>query len=866
MRVMHGVVPLTILLAACTDFDTLDRGVCGNGLIEPGEDCDSSDASCVRCAVTCDEPTDCPTAAYACGTDGLCHAPGGTLAPPVPAGPFQVNDFQITDIGGDGTGDVIGLSRTSIVVKTGDMTGQLRTSASIVTPFQTGRPAFGDLDGDGSLDITMTTPDGLVSYTSPLGELTPLPVQSRLGDAGAQFDLVGLYRVSNGALGAWLSSTANDTLLLAVFDFGNSANDAVELPCNQQFKASTFSEASYDVYRLSADSDAATEMLVAITAPLTSGGVRTCVVAVNKAQNAKATIVDVTPVLAATGQVGKPVLADLDFDVDKCPSLFVYNQQGSLRTFDGSRGAATCTLAATSTQFVPTNATPGAVLVGRFPLQPAVPLAAPDALVLSDGVYVNTVIGPQKAYTSPRTIARTDFGDLNGDGIVDGVVASEGEDDIDILYRTENPGYQLVRLDTASRVTSLTVGDYDGNGVEDIAYTELLDEYQRLEVSFSTTDRPLDPVTVGAFPNNISIVRLSVPDTLDPQGLAADLAVLTLKNNTRPPTVTLLHGSSQRTMLPYFDPTPDPTGIDKRKTHQFRGVAVGRFAGDDALVDIVGVGVPMPHFDNTSTTPIKAWSMRGTPLGPDGTTSPGKPVTGIVDCTKNTPAMTDVCADDLLYLPIAAGAHDVVLAIDRSEPPRSAMADPTSVNATLPLAATALTSGLARGTAVRSAYARDLDGDGALDILASFAPLAPGGRGAIIRCGFSGSAPKDCQDLAPAILAKVEGADVCVDAAPARIDYRDPFTDTTAKAELVVLCRGGGSSMLERVVLGGGEPEVTELSRIPGALEALRIGDVTGDGLDDIAALANDHGAETLEVFRQCSSRDVSVCRGGGGQ
>ena len=865
---VHAVVPLAVLLAACSTFDSLDRGVCGNGLIEPGEDCDSGDASCVRCSVTCDARSDCPTTAYSCGVDGLCHAPGGTLAPAAPAGPFQVNDFAITDIGGDGTGDVLGLSRTSIVVKRGDTTGQLGTAASIVTPFQTGRPAFGDLDGDGSLDITMTTPDGLVSYTSPLGELTPLPVQSSLGGAGGPFELVGLYRVSNFSLGGWLSSTANDALLLAVFDMSSSANDAVVLPCGQMFKASAFTEGMADVYRLSADTDAATDVMVALTAPLLSGQVRTCVMTINKTQNTPAVVGDATPVAAVAGMVGKPVLADVDLDADKCPSLLAFNQQGALRNFKGTRGATTCTLAATSNPLVLTNATPGATLITHFPLVPQIALVAPDAVVLSDGVYANTVIGPQKVYTSPRKIARADYGDLNGDGIVDGVVASEGEDDIDLLYRTQNPGYQLVRLDTASRVTSLTVGDYDGNGIEDIAYTELLDQYQRLEVSFSTTDRPLDPVTVGAFPNNISTIRLSVPDSLDPQGLAADLAVLTLKTGTRPATVTLLHGSSQRTMLPYYDPIPDSTGIDKRKTHQMRGAVVGKFAGDDALLDVVGIGVPMPHLDNTATTPIKAWAMKGTPLGPDGTASAGKPIAGIVDCSKTTPGATDLCADDLLYVPIAAGSHDVVLAIDKSDPPRSSVADPTTVNAMLPLAASVLTNGLARGTTVRSAYARDLDGDGSLEVVASFAPRMQGGKGAIIKCGFSGTAPKDCADLAPAIVAKVDGADVCVDAAPGKVDYVDPFTapDTVRSAELIVLCRGGGVSMLERVVLGASGPEVTELARVPGILEALRVGDVTGDGIDDIAALANDHGAGTLEVFRQCSSRDVSACRGGGGK
>ena len=46
----HALMLLVMSTAACTSFDTLGRNVCGNGLIEPGEDCDSSDASCVRCA------------------------------------------------------------------------------------------------------------------------------------------------------------------------------------------------------------------------------------------------------------------------------------------------------------------------------------------------------------------------------------------------------------------------------------------------------------------------------------------------------------------------------------------------------------------------------------------------------------------------------------------------------------------------------------------------------------------------------------------------------------------------------------------------------------------------------------------------
>ncbi len=860
---MRHVLVLSLLLSACTSFESLDRNVCGNGLIENGEDCDSSDASCVRCAVTCSDADDCPNASYACGADGLCHAPGGTLAPPASAGPFQVNDFTITDVGGDGAGDVVGLSRSSIVVRNGDPSGMLGTGVSLVTPFQTGRPAFGDLDNDGSLDVTMSTPDGLVTYTSPLGELTPFPVQSRLGES-AQLDLAGLYRVSYAALGAFLK-TADDRLLLAVFDFTNTNLDNVVLPCNLNFTASTFSEQSYDVNRLSGDEDANTEVVFSITAKTVAGATRTCVLVIRKSATGKASFTDITPA-NATNLTGRAVLVDNDFDPDRCPGLMSAVTTGGFKYWDGARSLGECTLAANPTNFVPTGITPGATLIGRFPLTPAIALVANDAIVFSDGIYVLTVAGVPKIYSSTRKIARADYGDLNGDGRIDGVVASEGEDDIDILYRTVDPGYQLVRLDTASRISSLTIGDFDGNGIEDIAYTELIEEYERLEVAFCTTDRPLAPVAVGAFPNNISIVRLQVSDSVDQQALAADLAVLTLANASRPATVTLLHGSPQRTMLPYYDPSPDSTDFfDPRKPYVFRGAVVGHFANNDTLTDVVGLGVPLiGHANNAGSPPIKTWVMRGTVIGPDGTSSEGKPVSGLVDCARG-PSLA-LCVDNALYLPFPSGTHDVVLGIDASDPPRAGIADPGSVNGMLVVTGNAaVTSGVPAGSIVRSAYSTDLNGDAALELLVSFSPR-PGtpGRGAVKTCAVTGGVPGSCQDLVPAILEKVPGATACVDAAPSRIYYRDPFSAVTTGTELVVLCRGGGLSMIERVRITPDGLEVEELSRVPELLEALRVGDVTGDGLDDIAALSNDHGAQTLEVFRQCSSRDASVCRGGG--
>src|SRR5437588_8670878 len=107
------------LLAGCTSFEPIARNTCGNGLLEPGEDCDSNDPRCVRCAVLCASNADCPTSDYTCGTDGECHAPGGALAQPVVAGTFEVGDLRITDVDHDGAGDVVGVGTTSIVIRHG---------------------------------------------------------------------------------------------------------------------------------------------------------------------------------------------------------------------------------------------------------------------------------------------------------------------------------------------------------------------------------------------------------------------------------------------------------------------------------------------------------------------------------------------------------------------------------------------------------------------------------------------------------------------------------------------------------------------------------------------------------------------------
>lgn len=878
------VLMACVAVTACTDFAPVDRGVCGNGLLEPGEDCDSSAASCVRCAVTCSAKADCPTADYECGVDGLCHAPGGGFDQPRSAGTFQADELRVTDIDHDGIGDAVGLSRTSLVVRHGEATARLSAFDSIVTPTQTGPAAFGDLDDDGSLDLALTTADGLVSYASTYGELVPVAVNSGLtdGNTGESLDIRAFVHVAPRVLAGFIVDPDTDAVYMIAIDGseGASGNPIFVQPCSARLgviKASALDTASIDVYNVSKDG---ADQLDSIVSFVVAGAPRrACVLSLHR--NAPQffqpfpaiTVTDVTPT-GYTAAAKRPILADLDTDVDPCPGV-VRSDAGvnALVYFDGSQASATapCTLAGTATTLPALGAPANAELIGRVPVVPNVALVAADGLVTSEGLYPYLpagipVFSPTAQFTlvyrTTRRIAKVDHGDFDGDGNVDAAFAAAGEEDLDLLFRVaQEAGFNLVRVDTASAVTHLMVGDYDGNRIADVAFTEALGDHERLMVAFGTPDRPLAPVSVGVFPGVLSLTRVGFPDTVDYLGLADDVIVLA------PPApgqttvrMSLLHGSPQRTLLSYFDPRPDSA---KDET-LFRGAVIGHFVGSGGseLRDLIAIAPPTAAaVDIPGKDLVRAWRMPGTPDGVDATTTTGVAIDGLADCSLARTGK--LCLDLARYVAFPTGEqHDVVIGIDRAN--AAVMVDPWSPA----VAATkldALTAAIpASTTQIQSLHAADLDGDAVPELVVAFAPTTAASPGAVIVCAMDGGVARSCEDVVPAILetAAMAGAAVtqCLDAAPARISYRDPASAANASADLAVLCRGDGTSLF-RVGRGADGTTVERLATTGAELRALRAGDVTGDHVDDLVLLEGDT-VTSLVVFPQCTSREAATCRG----
>jgi hypothetical protein len=817
---------LFVLLAACTTFEPVPRDVCGNGVLEPGEDCDSSDATCVHCAVTCSAATDCPTSAYACGVDGLCHAPGGAFGAPVEAGSFLVDDYTITDIDRDHIGDVVGQSRTSIVVRHGDSAGSLARSETTLTPSQTGPGAFGDVDNDGTTDVTITTPDGLVSYASTYGVLSPLDISSTISGTSGPLQGRMVFTITPATIGAFMVDSGG-YVELGVVDFGNTNNVVGSPPCSL-LTAANFHPELVDVYQVNADSTIAYDTVVAMVA---NG--QLCVLEIHKDNIlAQATVTDITPA-GAPAITHRPVLADLDNDSDRCPDVVTTdNGVSALRHWPAAMASNRCAFGAGAVLPPITNAEPGAHVVGHATLTPNALALAPDALVLGDGVWAYNGSGWGQLYASTRPLAGVLNADLDGDGRTDIVLSGASGNDLDVLYRTADllATFELYRVETATPVAQMDAADFDGDGVTDLEYVEPLAGHARMMIAYGDGKRFGTPVEVATFASVSSIAKLTTTSlTLG----ISDLIVL--QNSGTSTTLSFLVGSPQRTMLAYFDPRPN------NSQEALRTDVVGKFSGG-TYRDVLAIASSSP---GVMPSDVRAWPVAGPPTAYDGTKTPGTAITGVADCSHD--GGTGFCAEDATYLAWPATGHDVVIGVDHpmAGAPLAAVIDPSTF-AARPITAIAPPA----TSTVRSLYASDLDGNGTPELIAAF-------DGALYVCSVDSTGmPQQCDEISG-----TTGA-TCSDLAPAQVTFRDPSTAVGSGHDLVALCRDNTGSVLYRVTKQGTSYQATELVRSTRDLRGIRIGDVDGDGLDDVVAVAGDPGEQTLVVFRQCSSRELATCGG----
>ena len=171
-------------LLSCAQLESVERGTCGNAIVEPefGEDCDSFPAdqchppgSKYACRFACDPATlkGCAEG-WGCGSDGVCRQPTSTFSPGTRPSPRPSARLFSGDFDGDGRLDVAGLGPDELIVHYFDDADPFGSELSI-------RPAsilsVGDLTpSDVASDITMVSQGGIsVLHGRSDRSMLPLP-------------------------------------------------------------------------------------------------------------------------------------------------------------------------------------------------------------------------------------------------------------------------------------------------------------------------------------------------------------------------------------------------------------------------------------------------------------------------------------------------------------------------------------------------------------------------------------------------------------------------------------------------------------------------------------------------------------------
>ena len=844
-------VALFVVAAACSET-TIDRGVCGNGVVEPGEDCDATDPRCSSCGITCTTTEDClaydasgGTEGFVCGPDFFCHAPSGVFELDGEV-VTPLNSYRVTDVNADGVGDILSQSQTAVSVVFGDDTsgaGVLQTS-SILTPAALGPATYGDLDADGKLDVLMPTADGIVAYTSPFGLPSPFPFPSLVSaDMGKPLFTSPLDDGRLGIIGTLPGTDQLAYLVLDVESQGMPGQVAEAFPlCNAT--VAEFSNEDVTAFEVSPN-----HQIIAVRLRQPA---RLCVLSVDLVSVAPLRY-EIRPVALTptSAPASRPVLTDLRNS--GCPSLVV--AQGPVIVEYPPIVDAPCRLQSASRELLdlPANALP----IGQAPIEPPIGPLNRLGIALTTGVYGFDPVSQQlvEVYRSQRTLQQIRAADIDGDGDTDLIASAERAVALEILYRIPPfPGYQPFLFDTESPVLDFQLGDFDGNDNIDIAYVESRTFDERLLIAFGTSDQVLPGALVGTFGHVLSLIVAQIPDSTDTFNRISDLAVLfESERGAEQSSLTLLHGSPQRAMLAFFDPREPPPDANSK----FRGVVTGRFGGATGN-DVIAVESTLTAVGIDPGTVVNLW-LSVAAMGGELQSNQLPNVSS--DMSECLPIDNDTfCVNGAHYVawPVSE-TTDLVLGIDRK---REIIAfEP----ATFVPGADAAVSRFANrmvgptDTVVRNAQVIRLE-DGSPRLLIGLGPnqdaANPRLTGAVNLCTFDRTTGPRCEDVG-AVVSAFESTDVtCMDAGYTRVAAASRFAppDSTA-ADLVVLCRReGGGDTLYRVA--------ADLSRVEpmfdlGGADAIQVGDVSGDGIDDLIVVDRSFAVPVMRVYRQCNSRDV---------
>jgi hypothetical protein len=233
-----------LMLNGCTTLPNIDKNSCGNGVIDPGEDCDGFPAGqCVKagqenqchlsCNTTIDPSFTCPVA-WSCGLDYFCRRGSGNFTLSENIDQSGVQRLAVADFDSDGRGDIVSATNSAVHIHfTNKVGGQ---DSSLTLPFRSLAMVIGNLGGEGQTnrDLVIPTSGGFNVFQGESDrDLAAIPYSATLnGVSPDQVQLVSMDAMPSGGttngspfLGDELMVIAGDKLYRVASDNKSTFSD-----------------------------------------------------------------------------------------------------------------------------------------------------------------------------------------------------------------------------------------------------------------------------------------------------------------------------------------------------------------------------------------------------------------------------------------------------------------------------------------------------------------------------------------------------------------------------------------------------------------------------------------------------------------
>jgi len=586
------LAPLVLLVSLalntdCANLPPIDAGVCGNGVIDPGEDCDTFPTAP---GTTCRPPTapvgacrlDCSTGGdkacppgWGCGVDAICREPTGTFKRQSGVVAAEAWRVMTGDFDGDGTSDVVakaaidtsGYSNLRLEFYQSDP--KAGSTDLIITPASTlalapsvASPVVQDVNQDGLSDLAFIASGGLDVMLGQADRTLAPVAYPAFTDLNTSL-LLGSINVYGPA--------PTQALLFFAAVTGQTPGVAIGLGSGQATPViSTGAKGPGDLAgglvtaRFIEDptQEACDQLVLAYPGTNTAAVYSPCtfvagrVVASTAGPIAQVKLPGIHNVVGgvAAGDVNGDGHADLLIGSDgltAANSVYVAFGDGKGDFHDASGNA-------NAASYYPVDFGSSTQDI-RLPLAVAdlngdhvADFACPDAIYISAPAPSPTpyVRAAQKS-TGLWTDAR--IADLNGDGLLDVIASANDELDAAFFLGTGTTVLNSFTIATAGQVVALAVADFDGDLVNDAMLAQSQADPsapQQLTIAWGQAFQPpLPPVTVGQF----DVISQAVP--LPQAGTtASDLVVLAHPAGAATTAlVSILVGSGDRQPLaPYL--------------------------------------------------------------------------------------------------------------------------------------------------------------------------------------------------------------------------------------------------------------------------------------------------------------------------